>query len=76
MKKYFIQLLLYIVKEMQRTCLEESRTLPCQALSRINGVVICTALFDANPIIMIPRARTGTGSVLMKFFEREKETKV
>lgn len=62
---------------MRRTCLEKSRTLPCQALSRINGVVICTALFDANPIIMIPRARTGTSSVLMKaFFEGEKETKV
>lgn len=32
-------------------------TLPCQALSRINGVVICTGLFDANPIVMIPAAR-------------------
>lgn len=62
---------------MQKTCLEDSRTLPRQAFSRINGVVICTALFDANPIIMIPRARTGTSSELMKgFFEGEKETEV
>lgn len=77
MRKSFTQLLLCIVKEIQRTYLEENRTLPCQALSRINGVVICTALFDANPIIMIPGARTGTSSVLMKeFFEGEKETKV
>lgn len=62
---------------MQRTFLEDSRTLPGQALSRIHGVVICTALFDANPIIMIPKARRATSSVLMKeFFEGEKETKV
>lgn len=37
--------------------LEHDITLPCQALSRINGVVVCTALFDANPVVMIPTAR-------------------
>lgn len=58
---------------MQRTCLEDSKTLPCQALSRINRVVICTAFFDANSIIMIPRARTEISSVLMQeFFEGRK----
>lgn len=50
---------------MQRTCLEDSGTLPCQALSRVDGVVVRAAFLDANPVIVIPRARTGTSSVLL-----------
>lgn len=66
-----------IFKEIPRICLEDSGTVPCQALSGINGVVICTAFFDANPVVMIPTARTGTSSVLMQeFLERETDTKI
>jgi hypothetical protein len=56
---------------MPKISLEYDVTLPCQALSRINGVVICTALFDANSIVMIPRARTGVSCMLMMEFLKE-----